>query len=728
MNGVRHVSRREFVARTGAGSLGLVFGVCLPGCVRPTDADALLDQPMPVDAFLQITPEGEAVVWISRSEMGQGVRTALPMIVAEELEMPWDRVRIHQADAAADERYGSQLTGGSLSVRTLYDRLRRSGAAARELLRTAAAGAWGVPVGECVAKGGAVAHQRTGQQLAYRDLLARAAALPVPDLDTVPLKSPEEFRIIGTSISRVEDPDIVRGRATFGLDRRVPDMLYAVVARCPVYGGSLGSLDASAAERVAEVVEIVETEGQTEGLYLAPGVAVVATNTWAALEGVRALEIDWDGGPNGNASTEELQREFRSRARRGGAVVTDTGDAAAALDGSWRRIRAEYQLPYLAHAPMEPMNCVAQVSEGSCEIWSPTQNPQAVQRIVADYLGIAAESVTVHVTLMGGGFGRRLYPDPELEAVMIARQVDAPVKVLWTREDDVRHDRYRPASLHILDGGLGQDRRISAWSWHVLNTHTDRYDPQDFPAGAIPNYHVEYSHVPWILPRGAWRSTVNSQNPFVVQSFLDELAVEGGRDPVELRLELLRSIDPRSTAGAAYDVERLIDVFELAVEMADWGSSLPGNQGRGVAFFQGYGSYTAQVAHVEASGEGFHVREIVCVIDCGQVINPDMVVAQVEGAIAFGLSAMMQQRITVAGGRVQQGNFHDFPVLTMDQMPEIRTEIVSSRLPPGGIGEPPLPPAAPAVTNALFAASGRRIRSLPIAWASDSEPEDSLRH
>jgi CO/xanthine dehydrogenase Mo-binding subunit len=667
-----------------------------------------------VDAFLQITPDGEALVWVSRSEMGQGVRTALPMILAEELEMPWERVHIRQADAAADGRFGSQLTGGSLSVRRLYQLLRRSGAVARDMLRTAAAEEWGVPVQECVARDGGVTHEPTGRRLAYRDLLESAATVPVPDPETVSLKSPEEFRIIGTSIPRVDGSDIVRGAAVFGLDKRVPGMLYAAVARCPVYGGALGRMDSAAAERVAGVVQVVETEGRAEGMYLAPGVAVIATDSWAALKGVQALDIEWDAGSNRDESSEGLRRRLLSRSEQGGTVVMDTGDAAGALDRSSSRIRATYELPFLAHAPMEPMNCVADVRGASCEIWSPTQNPQAVQLIVAEYLGIAEDAVSVHVTLLGGGFGRRLYPDAELEAAMIARQVAAPVKVLWTREDDVRHDRYRPASLHILEGGLDVDRRPSAWSWHILNTHTDRFLPEDFPAGAIPNYHVEYSHVPWILPRGAWRATTNSQNPFVVQSFLDELAVEGGHDPVQLRLDLLGSVEPRALGGSGYDRDRLVHVLEVTAEMAAWGSALPGNQGRGVAFFSGYDSYVALVARVESSGEYIRVREITCAIDCGQVINPDMVAAQVEGAVAFALSAGMYQRITVEGGRVQQSNFHDFPVLTLREMPQVRTHIIPSRLPPGGIGETPLPPTAPAVANALFAASGRRIRSLPI--------------
>lgn len=713
MSGLRRVTRREFLERTGAGSLGLVLGFSLPRAAFSTGSDAPPVPPLTTDVFLQITPDGEALVWVSRSEMGQGVRTALPMIVAEELEMPWERVGIRQADGAADGRYGSQLTGGSLSVRTLYDRLRRSGAAARELLREAAAAEWGVPVRECTARDGAVAHEPSGRALEYADLLGTAADLPVPDLEAVPLKSPDEFRIIGTSIGRVDEPEIVRGSAVYGLDKQVPGALYAAVARCPVYGGALRSVSAAAAERVPGVIRVVETEGRAGDFYLAPGVAVLATSTWAALEGARALEIEWDGGENRQASTEDLRRRLRAASEEPGAVVQDVGDVAGAFNRASRRIRATYELPFLAHAPMEPMNCVAHVRGESCEIWAPTQNPQTVQRIVGEYLGISADSVTVHVTLLGGGFGRRLYPDTELEAVMIARQVDSPVKVLWTRGDDVRHDRYRPASLHLLEGGLDVDSRPTAWRWHILNTHTDRFVPEDFPSRAIANYHVEYSHVPWILPRGAWRATTNSQNPFVVQCFLDELAAEGGHDPLALRLDLLRSVAPDSS-GSGYDAERLVGVLEVAAEMADWGSELPGNQGRGAAFFSGYGSYTAQVARVEMEGDAVRVREVCCAVDCGQVINPDMVAAQVEGAVAFALSTVLHQRITVEGGRVEQSNFHDFPMVTMDEMPEVRTRVVESRLPPGGIGETPLPPAAPAVANAVYAATGRRVRSLPI--------------
>jgi CO/xanthine dehydrogenase Mo-binding subunit len=716
MSTVARISRRDFLAATGVASTGLVFGAVIP--IRSAQAADATESPAPKlvpSVFLEVSADGKATVWVSRSEMGQGVRTSLPMIVADELELPWQQVRIRQALGANDGRYGSQLTGGSLSIRTLYDPLRRAGAVAREVLIAAAAEAWGVDASSCTAHAGTVVHTPSGRTMVYAELVNAASEAIVPDADSVQLKDPENFRLIGRSLSRIDQQDYLHGRATFGIDVREPRHRYAAIARCPYYMGKLAGYDDSTTREMPGVIDVVVYDGRDGGFYVAPGVAVIATDTWTALQGIEALTIEWDPGPYADASTDALRTQFSELAAADGQVLRNDGDFEKAFENADTRVEAQYEIPFLAHATMEPMNCTVHVTEDTCEIWTPTQNPQAVQRIVADYLGMAEDQVQVNVTLIGGGFGRRLYPDVELEAATIARHVEGPLKVLWTREDDIRHDRYRPASRHILKGAIDGDGLPLAWRWRVLNTHTDRFDTDDFPAHCLPNYQVEYSHVPFILPRGAWRATVNSYNPFVAQGFLDEIAVVAGQDPLQYRLSVVSQSKRPRDGDVPYDNERMIRVIKRAAREADWGTKLPDGTGRGIAFHHGYGSYVAEVAEVVVQRRRPQVRRVVCVVDCGQVINPDLVEAQCEGAIAFALSAVLKQEITVANGRVQQQNFTDFPMLRIDEMPQIETHIIESTAAPGGMGEVPLPPLAPAVTNAIFDAVGVRIRKLPIS-------------
>lgn len=713
MSEIQQMSRREFLALTGVTGTGLILGVTLP--LRGSDAaTAATEAVFSPDVFLQIARDGTATIWVSRSEMGQGVRTGLPMIIAEEADIPWENVRLRQAPGANDGRYGPQLTGGSLSVRLLYDRLRRCGAVAKQVLLSAAAATWNVGVDECSAESGVVKHRGTGRQLSYGDLVEEAASLEVPDPEKVPLKSPESFGLIGTPVHRSDQRDYISGRAVFGVDHFEQGMLYAAIERCPAYGGKLKSFDASAARSVPGVRDVFEIEGQEEPFYMVPGVAVVADNTWAALEGRRALKVEWDDGPNASASTESLRDELARLAERPGDVVRNDGDVEDALAGAAETVEARYELPFLAHATMEPMNCTVRVGKGACELWSPTQNPQAVQGAVAEVLGMPEEAVTVNVTLLGGGFGRRLYPDTEIEAVRVARRLDAPVKVVWSREDDMRYDRYRPASLHVLRGAVDEKGAPVAWHWHILNTHTDRFVENDFPAFALKNYRVEYTHVPFILPRGAWRATVNSQNPFVVHSFLDELAAAGGRDPMDLRLDLIRSATRPEGGEDKYSARRMSRVIEKVAQISGWGGELPPGVGRGTAFFFGYESYCGEVAEVEVKNGTPRVRRVFCAVDCGEVINPDLVEAQCEGAIALALSAALKQKISVSNGRVQEGNFDDYPMIGIGEMPEIEVSIIGNHEPPGGMGEVPLPPLFAAVTNAIYDVEGVRIRKLPI--------------
>lgn len=713
MSTIHHVTRREFLAATGLAGAGLILGVSWPRRVA-ADPVATSAPGLSPNVFLHVAPDGQVTIWVSRSEMGQGVRTGLPAIVAEELDVPWESVGIEQAPGALDGRYGPQLTGGSLSVRQMYAPLRRAGAVGRAMVVAAAALEWGVSAGDCHTEKGEVIHPSGSQRIKYGALAEAAASLDVPDEDAVPLKDPSQFGLIGTRIHRTDDHDHTHGHAVFGSDVRVPGMRYAAVKRCPIYGGSLRRYDASRAMQVPGVRQVIEYEGNQGPFYIAQGLAVVADNTWAALRGMDQLEVEWDEGPTADASTDALATRFRELAREAGEVQRNDGDVDEAFANASNILEAAYEVPFLAHATMEPMTCTVRVDSDACEMWTPTQDPQGAQEVVARYLGLPPEKVTVHVPLMGGGFGRRLYNDMELEAAGIARQVDGPVKVVWTREDDIRHDRYRPASYHVLRGAIDGRGRPAAWSWHILNTYLGRFDPDDFPAYAVPNYRVHYTHVPFVLPRGAWRATVNSYNPFVVQSFFDEMAHAAEADPLQFRLDAVRASTRERTDEVGYDRDRMLRVIETAADKAGWGSPLPQGVGRGVSFHAGYGSCAAEVAEVEVVDGRPKVRRVVCAVDCGQVINPDLVEAQCEGAVTFALSAALKQRITVARGRVQETNFSDFPLLTFSEMPQIEAHIIESHATPGGMGEVPLPPLFAAVTNAIYDAANIRVRKLPI--------------
>ena len=710
---IRSLGRRRFLHLSGMIGGGLILGISLPGCRQPGRIASGEEGGFEPNAFVQISEDGRVTIWVSKSEIGQGSRTGLAAIVADEMDAAWDQVSIRQAGAAADGRFGNQFTGSSLSIRTMWEPLRRSGAVAREMLKTAAAQQWDVAIRECSTADGVVSHKASDRSLPYAELVSIASTLPVPDQDDVPLKHPEEFRLIGKSLERVDHLDVLSGKAKFGIDTRVPGMRFAVVARCPIYGGDLGKVDSSAAEALPGVVQVVSFPRQDDPDYLAAGVAVIADSTWVAMQAVRALNIDWEEGPNALASTAALRNTFREQVAAGGDKVHDDGNFEKAFEKATVQVEATYELPFLSHAPMEPMNCIAHVHDGHCEIWSPTQNPQRAQKVVAAALDLNPADVTVHVTLVGGGFGRRLSADTEWEAALIAAQVDAPVQVVWTREDDMTHDRYRPSSHHVLRGGLDEEGLPVAWHWHIQNTNTGRFEAGDMPAFAVKNYQVEYTHVPFILPQGPWRSTVNSQNPFVVHSFMDELARAGGRDPVELWLQLLKDGQTRRSWRSDFETDRQTAVIRAAAKQADWGTPLPAGHGRGFAFFHGYQSYIAEIAEVHVQGNEIHVDRVVCAVDCGTVINPDLATAQVEGGIAFGLNAALSQQITVERGRVVEDNFDTFELLQISQMPRIEAIFMPSDGAPGGLGEPPLPPIAPAVGNAIFDATGKRLRKLP---------------
>ena len=701
------LNRRDFIKVTGAAGAGLVMGVYLPSLKRfeaPAPDQAGLFAP---NMWLRINPSGDITVAVAKSEMGQGVLTSLPMIVAEELDADWNRITFEHP--VADRKYGSMGTGGSASVRSSWDNLRNAGAAARLMLIAAAAQTWGVDPSSCTTVAGVVHHSASGRSLQYGELAVKAAAMNVPD--KVTLKDPKNFRIIGKRTLRLDAPSKVDGSALFGIDTRVPGMLYATVVHSPVFGGKVRSFDAAKAQAIAGVRKVVRIE---------TGVAVIADSTWAAFQGRDALSVSWDEGDNGKITSATIHASLVEASSRSGAVAEKTGDARAAFASAEKKIEAVYEAPFLAHATMEPMNCTADVRADSCEIWAPTQNPQGAQGDAAAFLGIDSSKVTVHTTLLGGGFGRRFSTDFVMDALHCSRVAGAPVKVTWTREEDMQHDVYRPVSRHMLSGAVDGSGRLSALVHRVVAPSMgDQRRPGSLKDGldkgavegatdlpyAIPHLLVEYILSPTPVPIGPWRSVYPSQNVFATECFIDELATAAGRDPFEFRLELSVK-SPRTHA-----------VLKLAAEKSGWGTALPGGHFRGIACgpHAFYGSYVAHVAEVSVTADStVRLHRIVCAIDCGIAVNPETIEAQIEGAIVYGLSAALKGEITIDRGRAVQGNFDDYPLLTIDEMPAIEVHIVPSAEPPEGIGEPGLPPIAPAVLNAVFAATGKRIRSLPV--------------
>jgi isoquinoline 1-oxidoreductase subunit beta len=735
-NSASRPTRRDFLKTSAAASASLIIGFHLPAA-----ADEKAENTPAPNAYIEIHPNGDIHLWIARSEMGQGPRTSLAMILAEELDADWAHLKVEQADL--DAKFGDMTTGGSFSVRSSWDPLRQAAAAARQMLVVAAATTWNVPAGECTTRSSAVLHAKTGRKLGYGQIASKAAALPVPK--DPPLKDPKDYRILGTKKPRVDGPHIVVGEAHYGLDTRLPGMLYAAVARPAVFGARLKKFDAAKTQDVAGVRKVVEVpvvempplfgeerkENSGHQHYLWGGVAVLADSTWQAIAGRRALTSEWDSGAGAEESTGKMQAACAEMLKGHGKELRKIGDPEAIFGAAAKKIEAEYQLPYLAHASMEPMNCTASVRDGKCEIWAPTQNPGGMATALAAALGIPASAITIHITLLGGGFGRRLNIDYGVEAALISRAAGAPVKVVWTREDDMRHDYYRPMSQHRLRAGLDAQNQITAWMHHIAAPTTDGVyvggDVPDMggselagtglPNGTVPNYLLEQSFLHTAVPRGYWRSVDVYWNHFAVQSFIDEIAAAAGKDPLELRRQLITTKQAPAAASGddkPVNVARLRAVLDLAAEKAGWGKPLPAGSGRGIAGVYAWGSYIAHVAEVNVAKEGtVRVSRVVTAIDCGQVINPDMIAAQMEGGIAFGLTAALYGEITIENGQTQQSNFNNYPMLRINEMPRVEVHIVPSHESPGGVGETPVPSVAPAVASAIFAATGKRLRRLP---------------
>lgn len=704
------------------GGLFLSWGLTAEGAPA---ADA---SPMALNAFVSIRPDGVINIIGKNPECGQGIKTMLPMVIAEELDADWSKVAIDQA-MSDPTKYGVQIAGGSTSTPTNYDPLRRIGAAGRQMMIEAAALTWKVSPAECAAALSVVTHGPTGRKLTYAQLADKAAAIPAPDLKTLVLKDPKTFTIIGRSVRGYDSPRIVKGEPIFGIDATRPGMLYAVFVKCPVYGGKVKSAKLDAVLAMPGVKQAFVVEGDNRFNGLASGVAILADSWWRANKARDKLEVEWDEGPTAHRSSAQFAATAAGlKGKPGQKLIRKDGDADSALAQAAKVIEADYSYPFLSHANLEPQNCTAEVKDGRVEIWAPTQNPQPGREIVAKLLGVKPEDVKIHMMRCGGGFGRRLQNDYMAEAAWIARQAGVPVKVLWRREDDIAHDFYRPGGFHHLKAGLDKEGRIIAWRNHFVS-FADRDDPEKFasaaeitanelPARLVPNLTVEATLMPLGIPTGPMRAPRSNALSFVHQSFIDELAHAAGRDPLEVHLELLG--EPRvmgSTPADLFDVGRMRAVLELAAKTARWGKTpLPPRTGMGIASYYSHRGYFAEVVRASVSDAGAVTVEKVWVAgDIGsEVINPTGALNQAQGSVIDGVSQALALAITFEDGHAVQSNFNDYPLIRMPAIPQVEVVFLKSANPPTGLGEPALPPVIPALCNAIFAATGKRIRDLPI--------------
>ena len=735
MNAPVNSSRRRFLGTSAIGAGALVIGFGPTGALAAPDASGAAT--FAPNAFISIDRRGIVTLVSKQPEIGQGIKTSLPMVIAEELEIDWKDVRIVQGDL--NPAYGSQGAGGSTSTPTNYENFHRLGAAARTVLVQAAAQTWKVPVNECSAAHGAVVHGPTKRKLGYGALVPLAATLPVPDAAQVQLKDPASYTLLGTRIGGVDNAAIVSGKPLFGIDVQLPGMLYAVYAKCPVFGGKPVSANLDAIKAMPGVKDAFIIEGTDNLNGLRPGVAIVATSTWAAFKARRALEVKWNEGMGAGHSWADFAAQAQAAAGKPGTTtLRKDGDVAAAFAGAAKTVEASYRYPFISHASMEPQNCTAWIKpDGALELWAPTQNPGSGQALVATTFGIPKEKIILHIIRSGGGFGRRLSSDFIVEAAAIAQKVKAPVKLTWTREDDLQHDHFRPGGFHHLRGGVDANGKLVGWQNHFV-TFANRVEREgksilqpgsggslsgdEFPGRWLANCLLEQTALECRIPMGPWRAPGSSVFSWVFHSFIDELAHAAGRDPVAFRLELLGDKDiiaGSGERGQPYSVSRMRNVLKEVAEKSGWGKkTFAKGQGAGVAFHFSHRGYVAEVAEVTVSKTGqLKVDRVVVVTDIGaQIVNLSGAENQVQGSVIDGLSTLMYPELNIEKGRVVQSNFHDYNLLRMPDTPtKIDIHFLKTDYPVTGLGEPVLPPLAPAVCNAIFAATGKRVRELPLS-------------
>jgi isoquinoline 1-oxidoreductase subunit beta len=706
----RTPSRRGLLKGGVAVGFTLAFHLPVRAANEPELAPDTTDGKFAPNAFIRIDHAGKTTLVMPQVEMGQGVYTAVAMILAEELDADYSKVALEHAPPNdklyANPIFGIQVTGNSNSIRAFWKPLRQAGAAARAMLVQAAALQWQVDPASCSASNGVVTHAATGRTLAYGNLADAAGAVPVPQ--NPPLKDPKDFTLIGKPLKRFDTPSKVNGSAIYGIDAILPGMKFATIAACPVFGGKVGKVDDSAANVIPGVRQIVVLDDL---------VAVVGDHMWAAKKGLDALNITWNEGPNAKISSADIWEDLRAASKKDGVVAKSVGDIVKGL-AQGERFDGEYELPFLAHATMEPMNCVVQVTPDSCEIWIGTQVITRVQQAAAEAAGLPIEKVTVHNHLLGGGFGRRLEPDMAASAVRIAKHVDGPLKVVWTREEDIQHDIYRPVYRDLISATLS-DGKIAAWKYRISGSSImARWAPSIFLNGIdidavdsavdmpydIPNRQIEYVRAePPAVPTGFWRGVGPNNNVFATECFMDELARKAGKDPVEFRRSMLNG-NPRLKAA-----------LELVAEKSGWGEPLPPRAGRGVSVQPSFGSFIATVVEAEVDDHGeVRLRRVTSAVDTGIAVNPDTIVAQLQGGLIFGLTAALFGEITIEKGRVQQSNFNDYRMLRIDEVPKIEVHVIKSGEDPGGIGETGVTAGPPALRNAIYAATGIALRRLPI--------------